>query len=257
MDGWQTLVELAGVLLAAALAARLSRRYVSHNLLVEQNGALQVYITIVAATYGILVALVFVGQVSNRNDVVTLVTRESSDLLMLLRVSEGLPDGAAKGRIQQHIRGAAEAVVRDEWPLMKRRDVKNAILRYPELSAVWDSILTLDFNDAKTRALAEEGMLVYRQVTENRRMRLLHAEDAIPRVMWIVLIVGGLFFVVHAYLIGVTTDWYHMLLTSMSVGLIFLMLRLIYQYQHPYEGPFAVTPESYTLALERIEQVLR
>ncbi len=251
---WRTIFELLGVLGAAALFAWFSRRHVSHERLVEDNGALQVFITIVAATYGILLALVFVGQVSNRNDASAIVAHESSDLLTLFQMTESLPDPVAKLRLRTAIRDAAQAVVRDEWPLMQAGEVKTAILHSPALSSVWDGILALNFAETRTKAIADEAIRVCSRLNDNRRLRLLHAEDSIPAVMWIVLAAGGVFVVMHAYLVGVQARWLHMLLTATSIGLVFIILRLIYQYQHPYNGPFAVQSEPFVLALRRIQE---
>jgi hypothetical protein len=256
-DIWQTILELFGVLAVAALVAWFSRRHVSHERLIADNGAQQVFISIVAATYGILLALVFVGQVSNRNDASAIVAHESSNLLTLFQMTESLPDPAAKLRLRTLIRDAAQSVVRDEWPLMQTGDVKHLILHSPALSAVWGGILTLNFADPRTKAIADEAIRVCRDLNDSRRLRLLHAEDAVPPVMWVVLAAGGVFLLIHAYLVGVQTRWLHMLLTATSIGLVFILLRLIYHYQQPYEGPFSVQPEPFVLALRRIQEAFQ
>jgi hypothetical protein len=248
--------ELIVIVVAAAILARLTRRYLSHEMLIEQNGALQVYITIVAATYGILVALVFVAQVNNHDAVTTLLSHESADMAFMFRIAESLPDPAAKLALQRAVRDATESDVDVEWPMMLARNADPAILHNPKHAEMWRAITSLDFNDPKTKALADEAMRTYRTISDDRRQRLLHAQDAIAPVTWLVLMVGGLIFVAHAFLIGVRNEWYHMTMTAMSVGLIFLLLRLIYLHQHPYEGAFAATPEPYRFVLRSMNEAL-
>ena len=76
-------------------------------------------------------------------------------------------------------------------------------------------------------------------------------------MMWLILGVGGTFCVGHTYFVGMRRFWPHVILTAMAAGLVYLMLFLIFEYQKPFQGSFAVTNEPYTLALQRMDEYVQ
>src|SRR4051794_25587455 len=106
-------LELLVVLGLSATLTWVVRRYVDHDVLIEQNEALQVYINVVAALYGILVALVFVGQVSNHDATSALVNRESTDMLFLFRIGQSLPEQSDRIKLERAVRDGTYYVIHD------------------------------------------------------------------------------------------------------------------------------------------------
>ncbi len=251
------LLELLTVMVASGILMCVVRRYVNLDGLIEQNEALQVYINVVAALYGILVALVFVGQVSNHDATAALVARESTDMLFLFRIAHSLPEPADQRKLEQAVRAGTLYVVHDEWPKMAAGDIKHVIIHYPKMDHIWQVLMELDANDPKTRILVQESMSRFQQVLDARRTRLLHSIDRLSPMMWLILGVGGTFCVAHSYFIGMRKLWPHVALTAMSAGLVYLMLFLIFEYQNPFKGAFAVDAEPYTLALQRMDEYIQ
>jgi hypothetical protein len=250
------ILELLAVLTASAALTWLVRHYVAVDVLIEQNEALQVYINVVAALYGILVALVFVGQVSNHDATSALLARESTDMLFLFRIGQSLPDQADRIKLENAVREGTNYIIHDEWPQMVKQDIQHVIIHYPKLDRIWQTLMSFDVKDAKTHLLVEQAIVRFQQVLDARRTRLLHAEDKLPPIMWLILGVGGTFCVGHLYFIGMRKLSAHVALSAMSAGLVYLMLFLIFEYQNPFQGSFAVQPEPYTLALERMDEYL-
>src|SRR5712671_2949002 len=221
------LLELLTVMVASGILMCVVRRYVNLDGLIEQNEALQVYINVVAALYGILVALVFVGQVSNHDATAALVARESTDMLFLFRIGFSLPEPADQRKLERAVHEGTEYVINTEWPRMAAGDIKHVIIHYPKLDRIWQVLMDLDTNEPKTKLLVQEGIQRFQQVLDARRTRLLHSVDKLPSMMWLILGVGGTFCVAHAYFIGMRGFWPHVLLTAMAAGLVYLMLFLI------------------------------
>src|ERR671917_243228 len=60
--------------------------------------------------------------------------------------------------------------------------------------------------------LYAEGLDQVQRLADARRMRLVVAEEGLPTVLWVVLIVGGIVAVGFAYLFGLQNTWAHALM---------------------------------------------
>ena len=79
------------------------------------------------------------------------------------------------------------------------------------------------------------------------------AEESLPAVLWIVLIVGGIVAVGFAYLFGMQNTWAHALMVGSLAGVISLVLFTIAAMDNPFSGAARVGPEAFELVLERFE----
>jgi hypothetical protein len=248
-------VLLAGVMAVAGFLAWAVRMRFNHDTLQAQNEALQVYINIIAAFYGILVALVFVGLVTTHDATDAIVVKESTDWLFLLRISQSLPESPEKHVLTASILEAVEYIRDDEWPRMVHGDMHAIILHYPKLDKVWASLQDIDLKSESSRILIAQANSQFQQILDGRRSRLLHSEDHLRPEMWLILWVGAIFSISHAYFVGVRDPVPHILLTMMSAGLIFLLLYLVYEYQHPFQGDFRVEHGAFDLTIQRMHDI--
>ena len=79
------------------------------------------------------------------------------------------------------------------------------------------------------------------------------AEESLPTVLWVVLIVGGMVTVGFAYLFGLEDTGAHMLMVASLAGVIALVLFTIGVLDHPFSGSARVGPEAFELVLNRFE----
>jgi Protein of unknown function (DUF4239) len=86
-----------------------------------------------------------------------------------------------------------------------------------------------------------------------RRARLVAAEESLPTVLWVVLIVGGIVVVGFAYLFGMETTGAHALMVVSLAGVIALVLFTIAAMDHPFSGGARIGPEAFDLVLNRFE----
>jgi hypothetical protein len=82
---------------------------------------------------------------------------------------------------------------------------------------------------------------------------LVVAEESLPTVLWVVLIVGGIVTVGFAYLFGMENSWAHALMVGSLAGVIALVLFTIAAMDHPFSGGARVGPEAFELVLKRFE----
>jgi hypothetical protein len=86
-----------------------------------------------------------------------------------------------------------------------------------------------------------------------RRARLVAAQESLPTVLWVVLIVGGIVVVGFAYLFGMENTGAHALMVAALAGVIALVLFTIAAMDHPFSGGARIGPEAFELVLNRFE----
>ncbi len=132
--------------------------------------------------------------------------------------------------------------------------------RSEETSRAWvlidDIRATIQGYEPRTVAgqeLYAEGLDQVQRLADARRTRLVVAEESIPTVLWVVLIVGGLVVVGFAYLFGMENTGAHALMVVALAGVIALVLFTIGAMEHPFSGGARVGPEAFELVLNRFE----
>src|SRR3712207_5622209 len=101
--------------------------------------------------------------------------------------------------------------------------------------------------------LYAEGLDQVQRLADARRTRLVAAEESIPAVLWVVLIVGGMVAVGFAYLFGLENTWAHRLMVVSLDGVIALVLFTIGVLDHPFSGGARIGTGAFELVLERFE----
>jgi hypothetical protein len=82
---------------------------------------------------------------------------------------------------------------------------------------------------------------------------LVAAEEGIPAVLWVVLVVGGMVAVGFAYLFGLENTWAHRLMVVSLAGVIALVLFTIGVMDHPFSGGARIGTGAFELVLNRFE----
>jgi len=101
--------------------------------------------------------------------------------------------------------------------------------------------------------LYAEGLDQVQRLADARRTRLVAAEESLPTVLWVVLIVGGIVVVGFAYLFGMENTWAHRLMVVALAGVIALVLFTIGALDNPFSGGARIEPSAFELVLKRFE----
>jgi hypothetical protein len=101
--------------------------------------------------------------------------------------------------------------------------------------------------------LYAEGLDQVQRLADARRMRLVQAEESIPAVLWVVLVVGGMVTVGFAYLFGLENTGAHALMVAALAGVIALVLFTIAMLDHPFSGGARIDAGAFELVLNRFE----
>jgi Protein of unknown function (DUF4239) len=132
--------------------------------------------------------------------------------------------------------------------------------RSQETSRAWvlidDIRATLQGYEPRTVAgqeLYAEGLDQVQRLADARRTRLVAAEESLPTVLWVVLVVGGMVTVSFAYLFGLEQTGAHALMVASLAGVIALVLFTIGVLDHPFSGGARIGTSAFELVLNRFE----
>ncbi len=98
-----------------------------------------------------------------------------------------------------------------------------------------------------------EGLDQLQRLADARRTRLVEAEESVPAVLWVVLVVGGMVAVGFTYLFGLENTWAHRLMVASLAGVIALVLFTIGILDYPFSGGARIGTGAFELVLNRFE----
>jgi hypothetical protein len=253
-----------GVLIvgAACLAAvgglALVQRLVPATIRKEHNDVAGFIYAVLGVIYAVLLALVVIAVWEEYGRARVTVESEANALAEIFWLAHRLPEPEGP-HLQELARSYAEVVVDEEWPLMEQGRTP-LMERTRETPSGWVLIdeIRVTLQELEPRTVAEqelyaEGLDQVQRLADARRMRLVAAEESIPAVLWVVLVVGGLVAVGFAYLFGLENTWAHRLMVVSLAGVIALVLFTIGAMDHPFSGGARIGTDAFELVLNRFE----
>jgi Protein of unknown function (DUF4239) len=249
---------VCGASLAAVVGLALVQRLVPATTRQEHNDVAGFIYAALGVIYAVLLALVVIATWEEFGRARVTVEAEANALAEIFWLAHRLPEPEGR-ELQELCRSYAEEVVNVGWPLMEQGRTPS-MERSQETSRAWvlidDIRATLQGYEPRTVAgqeLYAEGLDQVQRLADARRMRLVMAEEGLPTVLWVVLIVGGMVAVGFTYLFGMEDTGAHALMVASLAGVIALVLFTIAALDHPFSGSARVGPEAFELVLNRFE----
>ena len=176
--------------------------------------------------------------------------REAGDVEELYRLAGGFPE-PERGRVQELAASYARVVVEEEWLLM--RDGRTSSRAGKLADDLRGSIQVFEPGTESEKALRSEGLTRLDDLEQARALRLLEVREGLPRIIWVVLSVGGVLTVAFTFLFGMETPWLHMLAVAALTVNISLILYTVAVLEYPFNGGVRVQPDAFELVLREIE----
>ena len=99
----------------------------------------------------------------------------------------------------------------------------------------------MDANAMPNRELYAESLRRLNNMAQYRRMRIFAGNDTVPPVIWLVLLVGGVFAVSYTFFFGMKNIRAQYLITASLTVTVTSILFLIYVLDHPFTGTSRVS----------------
>ena len=244
------LIVLVAVLVAVG-GLVLVQRIVPSTLRQQHNDVAGFIYAVVGIVYAVLLALVVIASWEEHEATKETVETEANELAEVFWLAHRLPEPEGR-RLQELARSYARVVVDEEWSLMARegRASTEAWELMDEMRIV---VQDLDVGTRADQVVYTQGLERIHDLADARRTRLVEADEGIPVILWIVLVVGGVVTVGFTYLFGLENTGVHRLMVAAVAGVIALVLFTIGALEYPFSGGARVGPGAFELILERFE----
>jgi hypothetical protein len=212
----------------------------------ESNDFTGAVVAVIGTTYAVLLAFMLSNVWGMFQQAQVNVEQEANDLVNIFRLAS-LMQNPARQQLQVLARDYADRAVRVEFPSMSENTLPQEEGGF--VSEMWNVASEVKpKSDEESQALG--GLMnTLRLLTEHRRIRILQSTEALPNILWAVLIAGGIITVSASCFFGVPNFRFHLLQVAVLSFLISLVLVAIADIDRPYQGNVKVTPSGFEFAL--------
>ena len=237
---------------AVALAGlHLVRRKYSAEVLKENHEVGAIIFNAFGLFYGVMVAFVVFVTWTGYDDATKNLQMEASEALDIFHSSDGFPAPVNK-TIRDGLRDYLTSVYKDEVQRMSQGDISlYSGEAHTQLTALF---YQMDEKSIPNRELYAESLRCLNKLAEYRRLRIFAGNNTVPPVIWLVLLVGGVFAVSYTFFFGMKNIKAQYLITTTLTVTITLILFLIYVLDHPFTGTSKVSTEPLRQVIEEIIQ---
>src|SRR5947208_3502030 len=237
--------------IVALFGLYLVRRKYPADVLKENHEVAAIIFNAFGLFYGVMVAFVVFVTWGGYDDATKNLQMEASEALDIFHSAESFPD-STKTVVQQGIRDYLASVYNDEVPKMAEGDISlYSGGAHATLRVLFSQV---DANSIPNRELYAESLRCLNNLAQYRRMRIFAGNDTVPPVIWLVLLVGGVFAVSYTFFFGMKNLKAQYLITTTLTVMITSILFLIYVLDHPFTGTSRVSLEPLRQAMATTEQ---
>jgi uncharacterized membrane protein YjfL (UPF0719 family) len=259
MSGWlrhlptEQAVPLAMVAAAALSAAGLLvfHRLVPHRLRSRQNDVAGSTMAIAGVVYAVLLAFIAVAVWQGYELADSLVQTEANLVDNLYRGTVGLPNSQAQD-LRHTLFVYAETVVQDEWPALAVGSDEGTA-GWQLLDRVHLALVQMPPQEIATESIRTDMLRLLNGLYDARRGRSNAASVTLPPVLWWNLLAGAALLLVFAYLFGPPSLGMHAAMVSLLGATIGLVLVLIVELTHPFEGDNHISPAAFNMLIRDVE----
>ena len=229
----------------------LVRRKYSAEVLKENHEVAAIIFNAFGLFYGVLVAFVVFVTWGGYDEATKNLQLEASEALDIFHSAEAFPDSPRK-IIQQGVRDYLAAVYNDEVPKMATGDLSvYSSGAHTPLRLLFSQ---LDATSIPNRELYGESLRCLNNLAQYRRLRIFAGNDTVPPVIWLVLLVGGVFAVSYTFFFGMKNIRAQYLITTTLTVMLTSILFLIYVLDHPFTGTSRVSLAPLRQAIATMQQ---
>ena len=215
----------------------------------ESNDFTGAVVAVIGTTYAVILAFTLSGVWNMFQQAQANEEQEANSLVNVFRIAGQLDDPSAK-QIQELCIRYADFALQHEWPAMQNRElpVENGQI----INQLWALAGQAQARARPDAIAAYQLMEELRGLTQYRRIRAMQNREALPDILWAVLIAGGIITVAAACFFGVPNFRFHLLQVLVLTFLISLVLVAIADIDEPYQGPVKVQPEGFRNAVRTL-----
>jgi hypothetical protein len=242
------LLLVAVAVVVAVVGLVLVQRLVPTERRKQHNDVAGFIYAVLGVAYAVLLGLVLIAVWEKWDAAEVTTTDEANELAGIFYWAHALPQPEGR-HIQELVRSYARVVVEEEWPAMA--EGKSSPEAWDTLDELRGTILGLEPTTGAQQARYTEMLAQLHDLGNARRERLLAAEQGLPPILWVVLILGGVITVFFTYLFGLENTLVHLLMVAALALIVSMSLFTVAALDYPFKGDIRIHPSSYENDLER------
>lgn len=245
---WGAIIVIVSTFLSC-LGLFFFRKMIPERFRHVDNDVVSGTLAIVGVAYAVLIAFIAVATWQAFTDGDKATDVEASHIANLYRDVEGLPANIADP-IREHVKGYVDKVVNVEWPIQQKGELSRA--GRDDIRAIHSLIVSFVPANAREEVIQGELLHGLNELYSARRTRQLAAQNAIPNVIWGIIILGTVFTIVYSYMFNVENVRMHMVMTGMVASSMALVVVLVVALDRPFRGELSISTDAYTNAFASI-----
>jgi Protein of unknown function (DUF4239) len=245
------LLLVAVAVVVAVVGLVLVQRLVPTERRKEHNDVAGFIYAVLGVAYAVLLGLVLIAVWEKWDAAEVTTTDEANELAGIFYWAHALPQPEGR-HIQELVRSYARVVVEEEWPAMAQG--KSSPEAWDTLDELRGTILGLEPTTGAQQARYTEMLAQLHDLGNARRERLLAAEQGLPPILWVVLILGGVITVFFTYLFGLENTLVHLIMVGSLALVISMSLFTVAALDYPFQGDIHIHPSAYENDLERFHE---
>ena len=213
----------------------------------EANDFTGAVVAVIGTTYAVILAFVLSNVWGLFREAKANEEKEANALVNVWRLAEQVPQPAAKEIRAACVKYAEDAVNKD-WPAMAAYQLLPPE-SHENVDWLWKLVGQSQSHSGDNSIAISQMVEELRLLTQYRRIRIMHSQEAVPDILKAVLLAGGVITVAAACLFGVPSFQFHVLQVGALSFLISLVLVAVADIDRPYQGPVRVEPNGFMFSL--------
>ena len=255
---WPALLTLAAfVAIPAALAIVaqiLFNRVVPRDRLIPHHDVAGFLVAVVGVLYAVVLGFVVVTSWSAFDSAQQNADVEAGDVGDAFGFAQMLPE-PRREHMRRSLAGYAIEVRDHEWALLShgKQDERARALLVRAVQALGEPYHapSANLDEALNRMTTRQSVAdSLRDIADNRRLRVIQAQQRFSPALALALIIGALMVLVFVFLFGVEDRVLRFTMTSIVAGCIGLLLGVVVEFSAPYSGALRVSPQAWTYVID-------
>ena len=248
VSGPLLLVVLVGLAVLGLLAVRkwvLPRIHVTHS----DSHFVGPIVHSVMVFYGLMLGLIAVNVFETYGQAKHIVTAEAAAIAALYRDTSGYPE-PTRSDLRAALTDYVEYTIYTVWPAHRAGKVPaGGVDRMDRFEAY---LANFEPTTEAEKVLHGETWRAFNDFIVARRTRLDRVQEALPGVMWFVVLLGAGVSLCASFFFHVPDVKLHVILVSLLATFIASVIFVTLAMDHPFRGDLGITPESYELIYHQV-----
>lgn len=219
------------------------------DVLEKHHSAGEAMMGVVGTLFSVLLGFMVASAMDKYHDAQMYGQLEASNIASVFRIARGFSD-VDRPRIRELCREYVTDVVDNEWPKMEKRvKINHGWETYQKL---WESVVAVSPENDRQSDLHQGCIASMTSLGENRRARILLAQQQMPMALWLVVSFGAFITVAFTYIFTSSFPKVQGFMTTLVAAAMALNIWLLSAYSTPYSGELAIKPSMFELLRESI-----